>query len=296
MPPHSRIPSLNWMRVFEAAARTESFKGAARILNMSAPSVSQQIGALEYHLGVNLFERHPRSVSLTEPGRLLLPSVTQALASMESAVAQLRAQTDPNTVRLGTNAIIASSWLAGHMPELRRALPDLSLPVMSVEDWNDASIAGLDAVLSFGVPPQDWLQHMPLFGETLMPMATPAMANRIRAPQDLTSHRLIEAAGHRQNWVWFLGHHRIESSGALNLAACANSAVAISICASGDGVLLARAPATDWLTSQLGLVPVLPDLRLEGEGRYFFAANPKSEKKPAVQALFDHFQATSKQG
>ena len=74
-----RIPSLNWLRVFEAAARAGSFARAAETLNISPPAVGQQIRALEDHLGRALFERGPQSVMLTEAGRAYLPAGAQAL-------------------------------------------------------------------------------------------------------------------------------------------------------------------------------------------------------------------------
>ena len=67
-----RVTSLNWIRVFEAAARTRSFARAAERLAMSPPTVSQQIRALEDHLGLRLFKRASAGVTLTDDGRALL--------------------------------------------------------------------------------------------------------------------------------------------------------------------------------------------------------------------------------
>ena len=79
------VPSLNWLRVFEAAARCESFSRAAAQLNMSPAAVSQQVRALEERLDMALFERHAHAVTLTEVGRAYLPSVQQALLTLENA-------------------------------------------------------------------------------------------------------------------------------------------------------------------------------------------------------------------
>ena len=73
------IPSLNWLRVFEAAARMENFARAAELLDMSTSGVSQQIKALESHFGEQLFERGARNVKLTDAGHAFLPAVRQAL-------------------------------------------------------------------------------------------------------------------------------------------------------------------------------------------------------------------------
>ena len=80
------LPSLNWLRVFEAAARCESFARAAEELNMSAAAVSQQVRALEERLGAALFERPAHAVRLTDPGRAYLPGVQQAMLTLQPAL------------------------------------------------------------------------------------------------------------------------------------------------------------------------------------------------------------------
>jgi len=77
------IPSLNWLRVFEAAARGESFARAAELLNMSTSAVSQQIKALETHFGTALFKRGPKHVELTDAAHAFLPVVRQSLSTVE---------------------------------------------------------------------------------------------------------------------------------------------------------------------------------------------------------------------
>jgi DNA-binding transcriptional LysR family regulator len=77
-----RVTSLNWIRVFEAAARTSSFVRAAERLAMSPPAVSQQIRALEDHLGLQLFKRAAAGVTLTDDGRALLTACSIPLSQI----------------------------------------------------------------------------------------------------------------------------------------------------------------------------------------------------------------------
>ena len=79
------VPSLNWLRVFEAAARFQSFARAAEELNMSAAAVSQQVRALEDRVGAPLFTRAAHSVALTDLGRAYLPIVQQSLLTLQNA-------------------------------------------------------------------------------------------------------------------------------------------------------------------------------------------------------------------
>ena len=96
MPEPRKIPSLNWLRVFEAAARMENFARAGEMLDLSTSAISQQIRALEDHFGEKLFTRHARSVELTDAGHAFLPAVRQALGTQQSAHRSVQAQNRQN--------------------------------------------------------------------------------------------------------------------------------------------------------------------------------------------------------
>ncbi|MCP4818698.1 MAG: LysR family transcriptional regulator, partial [Shimia sp.] len=102
-----RIPSLNWLRVFEAAARTESFARAAAQLNMSPAAVSQQVKSLEERLGAPLFVRKAHSVQLTDAGRAYLPPVQQSLMTLEEATEGLFGRTREEALYLNCVLIFA---------------------------------------------------------------------------------------------------------------------------------------------------------------------------------------------
>ena len=129
----SRIPSLNWLRVFEAAAREENFARAAEKLNMSAPAVSQQIKALENHLGRSLFQRLPQKVRLTPAGAAFLPVVQQSLASVETTAAALFGSKIQTTITLQAVTLLAASWLPKHLAAFEAAHPRLRVNVITAE-------------------------------------------------------------------------------------------------------------------------------------------------------------------
>ena len=162
-----RIPSLNWLRVFEAAARTESFARAAERLNMSAAAVSQQIKALEAYVGQPLFNRGAQAVTLTDAGRAFWPTVSEALNSVEIRAATLfgTSGSEPLTVR--ATLILACSWLAARLPEFQEQNPDINVHLIS----DAASLAdpGDDVELRivFGDTDKAWPERDRLFGEML---------------------------------------------------------------------------------------------------------------------------------
>ena len=94
------LPNLDWLRVFAAAAETESFALAASRLGVTPGAVSQRIKALEAFLGVSLFQRHPQGVRLTDTGWRYGQRVAPALEQLAEATHQIRAAQGPKAVRL----------------------------------------------------------------------------------------------------------------------------------------------------------------------------------------------------
>src|ERR1700733_11488256 len=111
------LPHLAFFQGFEAAARTLSFTKAAEELFITQPAVSRQIKALEGNLGLKLFERRPRSLTLTENGQALYRIATDLLDRLQSATDQLRAETRARQLSITTTTGFASLWL---IPRLRR--------------------------------------------------------------------------------------------------------------------------------------------------------------------------------
>ncbi len=109
------LPPLGWLRTFEAAARHLSFTGAARDLNMTQSAVSQQIKALEGHLGQPLFLRRHRALELTEAGITYLPVVRDAFRTLVRGT-QAVTGAQQNAVQVQCNITFAVNWLAPRLP------------------------------------------------------------------------------------------------------------------------------------------------------------------------------------
>ena len=244
-----RIPSLNWLRVFEAAARTGSFARAAEVLNMSPPAVSQQIKALEGVLGRDLFERGARSIALTDAGKAFLPTVARALHSVETASASLfgGAKTAPVTVQC--SLLFAIGWLAPRLSQFAQAHPDIPINLRSAIHDEEFGQVTSDLRIAFGMPPEPFEETTPLFGEKIYPVAPPEIAEVLESPEDLLRFPLIEIATHRANWWSFLP----DSGPNPQMIHTDNTVTALSLARSG-AIALARAPASGDLPSLHGLV------------------------------------------
>jgi LysR family glycine cleavage system transcriptional activator len=128
-----RLKNISALVDFECAARWESFKAAALELNKTPAAVSQQIRQLEDLLGFALFERHPRTVSLTDKGRELAATATQVLKTLNRAIDDLRSETDEAILRLSTTHSFAMKWLIPRMYRFTEHHPEFDIRVDSTD-------------------------------------------------------------------------------------------------------------------------------------------------------------------
>ncbi|MEL7012310.1 MAG: LysR family transcriptional regulator, partial [Pseudomonadota bacterium] len=132
--PLRRMPSLSALRAFEAAARRMSFKDAALELAVTPGAVSQQIRLLEDELGVMLFTRATRSVSLTEAGRCLQPAVSGGFLQIREAVDRVCPEKRP-TLSILAAADNIRNWLLPHLHQFTSEQPDISTNVRTLHSW-----------------------------------------------------------------------------------------------------------------------------------------------------------------
>ncbi|OUS17628.1 hypothetical protein A9Q97_01610 [Rhodospirillales bacterium 47_12_T64] len=264
-----RIPSLNWVRVFETAARTESFAQSAKLLNMSPPAVSQQIKALEGYLGKALFTRGAHHVELTNEGRAFLPVVQQSLSSLESTAAALFGPRDSEHLTIQVLYLFACSWLPERLMKFEEEHPHIHLQVTCGNIPDDFHRQRPDLQIAFGSATDFPENAERLFGEIVIPVARPEIADAIHTPQDLLQHRLIEVSTHQSGWHQVLGASVEGDLSNATYSFTDNTVTAMAMAAAGYGIALARSPVSDALMNTHGLVPCLEDLREKGLQHYY---------------------------
>ena len=131
------IPPLPGLHAYEAAARHLSFAAAAAELHLSASAVSQRVRTLEAHLGVQLFERLPRSLRLTPLGEAYLPAVRDVFQDLSAATSGLFETTDRARLTVRTQIAYATTWLAPRLPDFCASFPHIDLKLVSAI-WADA--------------------------------------------------------------------------------------------------------------------------------------------------------------
>lgn len=207
------LPPLTAITAFEAAARHLSFKLAAEELNVTPGAISHQIKALETELDLPLFDRRHRGVELTDAGDRLFRVVRGAFLDMSAMLDTLRGATQRNGVTVGATTAMSSLWLTPAISGFWRNWPDMRINQV-VSDTLYFGQTTPDLVISYGPYPQPQFKGQPLFRDVLMPVCSPALAER-HAPdtiEALAGMPLIHMDVPDTRWTgwrrWFeeLGH------------------------------------------------------------------------------------------
>lgn len=251
------LPPLTWFRTFEAAARRLSLTAAAKEIGLTQSALSQQIKALESRLGVALFRRHARGLTLTDEGRKLLPQVEAALETLKSATARYLSDGADEQITVAASVSVIDCVIAPALPQFRALHPDIAIRFVSTIWPDEFAAPRADIEIRFGSERQVGTGAVALHPNRLIAVKSPSLAGSL---QDLP---LIAAVGVSDSWQsWAEGAQLslpapclfADSYGlALRLATFGNGVALISSVIAGDAVRTGRvklaheftAPATE---------------------------------------------------
>ncbi|WP_010139550.1 transcriptional regulator GcvA [Oceanicola sp. S124] len=238
----TRLPSLNALRAFEAAARHGSMSLAASELRVTPGAISQQIRELERDLGRPLFHRRPRQITLTETGADLFPALRSAFRILREASERARRPQGPEVVTLSCTSGFASQWLLPRLAAFEAAHPGIDLRISASNRVLDFRRDGIDIAVRYGLGRWPGLTCERLLDDELTPVCAPGYRQSrggLSHPADLARARLLHDE-HRYDWpLW------MSAAGAPEVAATAgvlfaDGTGAIEAALSGLGVALVR--------------------------------------------------------
>ncbi len=303
-----RLPSLDLLMAFDAAARHLSFTKAAAERFLTQSAVSRQIAALEGDLGVPLFHRRHRALELTDEGARMARATAAALAELREAVQTIRAPRQREVVALTTTPGFASLWLIPRLARFVAEHPRVDVRIDASYEPRALAGEGFDVAVRYGPKngPKDGRGESAvdsLFAETVQPLCAPALlqgAVPLRRPQDLVRHTLLHIntpSGDMQGmplewqaWLQTVGMAAFEPAATLTFT---NYDTAAAAAVEGQGVLLGRRPLTDGLIAQGRLVAPFKGQLASARG-YYIVTDPVAERRPAVAALVQWLRATAR--
>ena len=214
-----RLPPLAAVRAFEAAARTENFTVAAAELGMTQAAISYQVKSLEVRLGAALFVREKGRARLTPLGARLLPPLSSAFDSIESAFAAHR-QEDESLLTVTTTHTFANTWLAWRLGAFQMRHPDLAVRMTTSNELVDLRSGEADVAIRAGRGDWDGVETHRLFRSSFTPMASPqsiaAVESRLGRPLepgDIPDQHLINPSD--EWWQQWFADNGVPASDAL---------------------------------------------------------------------------------
>jgi LysR family glycine cleavage system transcriptional activator len=194
----ARLPSLNGLRAFEAAARHLSFTNAAAELNVTQTAISHQIRRLEQELGIRLFVRQNRSLVLTPEARDYLPGVRAAFNDLRLATDRLLRKDNDHVLTVSTLASLAAKWLLPRLSAFQEAHPGIDVRITTSSTLVDFKGGDVDTAIRYGRGRWPGLRADWLTADELFPVCSPALlgGNRpLKCPEDLAHYTLLHSSG-----------------------------------------------------------------------------------------------------
>lgn len=246
-----RLPSLDLLKGFEAAARLLSFTKAAEELHLTQSAVSRQIQDLEQQLGVPLFQRRHRALVLTDAGQQLFSASAQVLSTMRAVTDRLRALSGRRVLSVTTMTSFAALWLVPRLTGFARDHPGVDVRIATETRMQDLEREGLDIGIRYCTAESAGRRATRLFGEQVFPVCSPKLAadpkRPLREPADLRHHVLLQYDDPEGYAPWLHWKSWLELVGLADLRPAASVLLSgyeqiIPAAIAGQGVALGRSP------------------------------------------------------
>jgi DNA-binding transcriptional LysR family regulator len=199
----ARLPPLNALRAFEAAARHRGFVGASDELNVTRGAISRHVKVLEEHLSVQLFERLAQGVRLTPAGTAFLPAVSRAFGMIERAAEEVSA--DANELRIVCPPGTSIRWLLPKLESFREAHPEFNVR-LTTDFYPDGGFDPINADIGFSISNLSNRSHdlevQTLFPILLTPACTPDYRRNksLTSPKELADCELLHESRKHSDW------------------------------------------------------------------------------------------------
>jgi LysR family transcriptional regulator, glycine cleavage system transcriptional activator len=202
----ARLPSLNGLRAFEAAARHLSFTQAASELNVTQTAISHQIRRLEEELGIRLFIRKNRALALTPEARDYLPGIRAAFNDLRLATDRLLRKDSDNVLTISTLASLAAKWLLPRLSSFQEAHPDIDVRITTSTGLVDFRSGDVDAAIRYGRGHWPGARAEWLMADEMFPVCSPELLagkRPLQNPDDLRDHVLLHNTNNGDDWrLW----------------------------------------------------------------------------------------------
>jgi LysR family transcriptional regulator, glycine cleavage system transcriptional activator len=294
----ARLPSLNGLRAFEAAARHLSFTLAASELNVTQTAISHQIRRLEEELGIRLFIRKNRALALTPKARDYLPGVRAAFNDLRLATERLLRKDDGNVLTISTLASLAVKWLLPRLSKFQEAHPKIDVRITTSTNLIDFRTGDVDAAIRYGRGHWEGLRADWLMADELFPVCSPALLSGkrpLRTPEDLRDHVLLHTgASDSDDWRLWLTAAGLPSDISKQPGITFDlSLMTVQAAVDGIGVAMGR---TSYVQDDIakGRLTVPFNITLPADAGFYLVSPEATVDPPKLKAFRDWLLASAK--
>ncbi|WP_159586838.1 transcriptional regulator GcvA [Chelativorans xinjiangense] len=282
-----RLPPLNPLRAFEAAARHGSLTKAAGELHVTHGAVSHQIRALEASLDVKLFERAGQRLKLTAHGAELLPAVSSAFEEIAAATARMTRPTTSGTLSLTCVPALLSFWLLPRIGSFIARYPDIRLTLDASNDPANIFSPDVDVAIVYGDGSWTdcWLKlWTPL---DLFPVVSPTLINNrpIRTIRDMSNHVMLHGDDGREWHTWLAAADALDLRPSQQLF-LSDARLAVEAAVHGHGVALGDTMTAASLLAKGQLVAPF-NLAVPAVDAFYVACRKDLRAAPIVNVFID---------
>ena len=280
-----RLPPVQSLLVFEAAARHLSFTAAARELGSTQSAVSQLMRGLEQQLTLPLFRRIYRGVELTADGKVLYKACQQGFQEIADCLENLQNSQQHPHINVATDFAFAAYWLLPRLPEFRQQHPETEVRIITSQGLHELNHEDIDVAIRFYAQPPD--QGLALFAEEVFPVCSPGF---LRQHGPVSSHKKLaslpllklgaDAGEGWMDWPGFFAGRRSQVKPGDPVLTFNNYTLLIQAAIAGQGIGIGWGTLVDELL-ETGVLTGLKDFSLSSRGGYF------------IQALNRHSQQSS---
>ena len=282
-----RLPPLNALRSFEAAARYESFTRAAEELHVTQSAVSQQVKALEAQLGVRLFNRERQRLKITPAGRDYLVEIREALDHVGAATERLMQRHSAGVLTVSTSQDFAAKWLVHRLARFAAANSGIDLRVSATMHNVDFAREDVDVAVRHGDGNWPGLDATRLCEEQIFAVCSPKLLagrDRLRRPADVLKWPLLRLEDQSKAWEQWFTLAEVAAPERLPGPVLNRASMLIDAAIDGQGIALARTTLAAWdLISGRIVRPF--DLSWRPAGTYWIVCPKPAASIPKIAAF-----------
>lgn len=289
-----RLPSLNGLRAFEAAARHQSFTRAADELSVTQTAISHQIKRLEEQLGQRLFIRRNRRLLLTEAAQELLPAVRTAFDGLNTAVEQLSRSDRSGSLTVSTVISFTTKWLVPRLAGFQAAYPEIDVRITASADLVDFNRDDVDMAIRYGHGDWPGLRVDRLISEDVFPVCSPILmqgSTPLLRPEDLANQTLLHVTSYQEDWQVWLTAAGVDGVDFRRGVSFDLAFPALQAAIDGVGVALGRSTMVE-ADIAAGRLVVPFDVTLPLQAAYYVVSPEETADRPKVKAFRDWLLST----